>query len=69
MRVEILDAETGNSIPGFDKKSSDSFGDDRLHYTVTWKRRTDVAALRGKAVQLRFHLDKAKLFTFQFGQK
>jgi hypothetical protein len=35
---------------------------------VSWKGRSDVAALQGKAVQLRFHLDKAKLFAFQFGR-
>ncbi len=68
VRVEILDAETGDPIPGFDEKSSDPFGDDRIDHTVSWKGRSDVAALQGKAVQLRFHLDKAKLFAFQFGR-
>ena len=69
VRVEVLDAETAEPIPGFDKESSDPFGDDRLDYTVTWKGQTDVSTLQGKSIQLRFHLDKAKLFAFQFVQE
>ena len=69
VRVEVLDAKTSDPIQGFDKKSSDPFGDDRIDHNVTWKGKSDVSALQGRSIQLRFHLDKAKLFAFQFVQQ
>ncbi len=69
VRVEILDAKTGSSIEGFEEKSSDPFGEDRIDHNVTWKGASDVSALQGRSIQLRFHLDKAKLFAFRFVQQ
>ena len=69
VRVEILDAETGKTVPGFGLEDSDPFGGDEIKHTVTWKGRSDLALLQDKAIQLRFHLDKAKLFSFSFSQK
>ena len=68
VRVEVLDAGTGEPIPGFDKESSDAFGGDRIDHPVTWRGKGDVSSLKGKTIRLRFHLDKAKLFAFQFTQ-
>ena len=64
VRVEVLDAATGEAVPGFGKEDSDAFGGDEIGYTVSWKGVTDLSALQGKTVRLRFHLDKAKLFSF-----
>jgi hypothetical protein len=63
--VEVLDAK-GQSIPGFSKEDCDPFGGDDLRRLGTWKGRADLGSLRGKTIKLRFHLDKAKLFSFQF---
>lgn len=66
VRVEVLDAKTGQSIPGFQEEDSDEFGGDEISHTVSWKGRSELAALQGKALKLQFHLEKAKLFSFQF---
>ena len=57
VQVEVLDAKTGQPIP---------VGGDKISHTVSWKGRSDLAGLRGKTIKLRFHLEKAKLFSFQF---
>ena len=69
VHVELLDAETETAISGFDKESSDPFGEDRIDHVMTWKGSSDVSSLQGKSIKLRFHLDKAKLFAFQFVRK
>ena len=69
VRVEVLDAATGEAVPGFGKDESDAFGGDEIGYTASWKGQSDLSGLRGKAVRLRFHLDKAKLFSFWTDQE
>ncbi len=66
VRVEVLDGKTGLPIPDFQKGNSDEFGEDAISHTVTWKGRSNLESLRGKTIKLKFHLDKAKLFSFQF---
>jgi hypothetical protein len=62
-RVELLDA-AGRGLPGFGL--SDPVTADSLRATVAWKGQTDVGALRGKPVSLRFTLQDAELFSFAF---
>ena len=69
VRVEVLDAATGEAVSGFGKEDSDAFSGDEIGYTASWKGKSDLSALRGKAVRLRFHLDKAKLFSFWADQE
>ena len=64
VRVEVLDAATGETVAGMGKEDSDAFGGDEIGYTASWKGKSDLSGLRGTAVRLRFHLDKAKLFSF-----
>ena len=66
VRTELLDAETGQALPGFSKEDSDPFSGDEIGHRVTWKGKANLRGLQGKPIQLRFHLDKAKLFAFQF---
>ena len=66
VRVEVLDGSTGQPVAGFTKDDSDPFGGDEIRHTVSWKGKSDLKTLTGKTIQLRFHLDKAKLFAFQF---
>ena len=66
VRVEILDAETGQPFPAFTREKCDAFGRDELRHTVSWSGQADLNALARKTIKLRFHLNKAKLFSFQF---
>jgi hypothetical protein len=67
IRVEILDAE-GNPIPGYTfDDSSEVFGD-AVDRVVTWKSGSDVSALAGRPVRLRFVLSDADLYALRFGE-
>ena len=68
VRVEILDAGTNQAISGFNKENCDPFGGDDIRHTVTWNKKADVSALRGRTIKVRFYVDKAKLFSFQFAK-
>ena len=63
--VEILDAE-GRPIPGFSREEAECVTDDRLRRTLRWNGDSDLAALRGRPIALRFHIDRAKLYSFVF---
>lgn len=63
--VELLD-EHGKPIPGFTLSDCDPVFGDSIERTVSWKGSTDVSALAGKPVKLRFQLRDADLFAFQF---
>ena len=64
--VEILDPQKGQPLAGFARDDSDVFQGDRVRHTVTWRNEGDLSGLGGKSVRLRFHLERAKLFSFQF---
>jgi hypothetical protein len=63
--VELTDA-AGKPIPGFSKADADELFGDTLDRTVTWKNSSDVSALVGKTVRLRFELRDADVYSFQF---
>lgn len=65
MRVEIRDA--GNRpLPGYTlREAVDMFGN-RLAGHAAWKQGTDVSALAGQPVRLRFVMRDADLYSFQF---
>ncbi|MGX5819312.1 hypothetical protein ACWKWU_14000 [Chitinophaga lutea] len=65
LRVAMLDA-AGNPLPGFSEADCEPVYGDALDRPVTWRSGTDVAALAGKTVRLRFHLKDADLFAFNF---
>ena len=64
IRVELQDAG-GNPIPSFTIDDSLLRGNE-LRGKVTWKDRSDVSKLAGKAVRIRFVLQDAELFALQF---
>ena len=64
--VEILDAKTNQPLTGYGKRDCNGFQGDAIPHTVTWGRQADIGHLAGKTVKLRFHLLRAKLFSFQF---
>lgn len=65
IRVEILD-DQGGPIPNFTMADSDVIFGDSVKRTATWKGNSDVSALEGKAVQIRFSITDADLYSFQF---
>ena len=64
-RVGLQDA-AGKDLPGFDVDACDILRGNSVAQTVTWKGASDVSALAGKPVQLRFVMRATKLFAFQF---
>ena len=68
VRVEIQDAQ-GKTIPGFALDDCLPLFGDSPERRVEWKSGTDVAALAGQAVRLRFALRDADLFAFQFSKE
>ena len=65
VRVEILD-ENGTPIPGFESLACDYFFGDTLDWRVTWQGKSDVSALAGKTVSLRFTMREADLYSLKF---
>lgn len=65
LKVEIRD-EHGNPLPGFTLEDCLPIFGDTIERTVTWKKGSDVSALVGKIVKLRFVLEDADLYSFQF---
>ena len=68
VHVEILDAKTNQPVSGYGKADCDRFQGNEIRHTASWKGRSDVSRLAGKPVKLRFYLERAKLFSFQFDQ-
>lgn len=65
LRLEFLDA-AGKPIPGFSGTSSPEFSAiDDVRFRPTWENRPDLAALKGRIVQLRVHLQNARIHAFQ----
>jgi hypothetical protein len=61
--VDLLDA-AGRPLKGFEP--SDAFRGDELRHTITIAASADLSALAGTRVTLRFHLERAQLFSFAF---
>ena len=63
--VELID-ESGRALPGFGASDCDEFTGDEIRHTVTWNGKSDVEAHAGTAVEVRFHLQRARLCSFTF---
>lgn len=65
-RVEILD-DRGFPLPGFSLREADELNINSVHARASWRGgQTDISALAGKTVRLRFKMRSAKLYAFQF---
>lgn len=65
IRVEIQDA-LGQAVPGFTLADSEAHFGDSIRRPVVWTQGSDVSALAGKTVRLRFALQDADLYAIQF---
>lgn len=65
VKAELQDA-AGQPIPGFTLADADEIVGDEISRTVSWKGSTDVSALAGESVRLRFNMKDADLYSIQF---
>ena len=65
VRLEIQDLN-GKAMPGFALDDCEPLFGDTLERTVTWKNGADVSTLAGRPVRLRFALQDADVYSFQF---
>ncbi len=63
--VEIQDAD-GKPLPGFTLEECRAFSGDSTDRALAWKSGSDVSALAGKPVRLRWVLKDADVFSFRF---
>lgn len=63
--VEIQDAE-GKPLPGFTLDDCKAISYDDIDRVIAWKNGSDVSALAGKTVRLRWVLKDADVFSFRF---
>jgi hypothetical protein len=68
IRVEIQD-ETGHPVPGFAAADCVEVIGNEIDRTVSWKTGSDVSALAGKTVRLRFVMKDADLYAMQFASE
>jgi len=65
VKVEIRD-EAGKPFPGYDIESADEIIGDAVERVVTWRDESDVSALSGKVIRLRFVMKDADLYSIRF---
>jgi len=63
--VAITD-ENSKAIDGFGLEDCEAIKNDSVRHVVTWKGKPDLSRLAGKVVRLRFEMQDAKLFAFEF---
>lgn len=61
-----IETADGQPIPGFGVEDCQMQIGNEIDRMVTWKSGTDVSALAGKTVRLRFSMKDADIFSFQF---
>ncbi len=67
VQAELLDPGTGQAIEGFARADSRPLMADHVDEVLSWQGGPCLAALRGRTLQVRFHLWQAELFSFWFG--
>jgi hypothetical protein len=63
-RVAILN-EAGKPLVGFDSAHCDPLSGDQVRAEVHWRGRSDITALKGMTVRLKFELVQCELFSFR----
>jgi hypothetical protein len=68
LKAELLEAATGTTIPGYSLTDSVALRTDAVRAKLQWQDVTDLSALAGRSVKIRFTLQKADLYSFWFCQ-
>ncbi len=63
--VEVQDAD-GNAVPGFSLDDCTPIYGDHISRVVSWKGGSDLSALAGQPVRLRFKMSDADLYSLRF---
>lgn len=63
--VELQDA-AGKALPGFTREDCDEIIGDEIERKVTWKGQSDLSALAGQPVRIRFVMKDADLYSIRF---
>jgi hypothetical protein len=70
LRVEILDAATGQAAPGYSGTDCHPISEDGLALPVTWGNNIDLSGVKAKQIRLRFHfsgsVNSPRLCSFGF---
>ena len=56
------------AVPGFTLEDSDQVVTDNTSHIVTWHGKSDLSALKGKSIYLRFQMKNAALYSFQIAR-
>lgn len=67
IKVEVLDG-AGRPIAGYGMSDADEIAGDQVERVVSWKGKTDLAALAQAPVRLRFAIKDGDLYSFRFGE-
>jgi hypothetical protein len=65
VRVEVL-TPNYDWVAGFSFDDADPIGTTGLDHVVSWKGSSDLSAMAGRPIKLRFYFKNAKLYSFQF---
>ena len=68
LKAVLLDADTGTAIPGYTLADSVALQADAVRAKVQWQGVTDLSALAGRSVRIRFSVENADLYSFWFDQ-
>jgi hypothetical protein len=68
LKAELLDADTGTAIPGYTLADSVALQADAVRAKLQWQGVTDLSALAGRSVRIRFSVQNADLYSFWFDQ-
>ena len=63
IQVEVIDPE-GNVIKGFSKGASEPMTTDNVRHILKWNGSSNCQLVQSRPIKLRFHLKKAKLYSF-----
>ena len=65
VRVEIL-RPNFKKLPGFTFEDADPVTRSGLDFAVSWNGSSDLGALAGRSIKLRFYFKNSRLYSFQF---
>ena len=66
LKAELLDAATGAAIPGYTMANSIPLQQDSVKAKLQWQGGSDLSALAGRSVKIRFSVQNADLYSFWF---
>jgi hypothetical protein len=66
--VELTDVH-GTPLPGYSLADCDETFGDSLDRTITWRGESNTAPLAGQPIRLRFQLNDADVYAFQFTEE